>query len=588
MSYKKSFLLFIFFTLFSIQLYSQSYYIEGKSEYSNYIKLNKVYNTTSNGKTMTVIVLDFLETNNRKGTLYAPGKLSAYYLFDNNNKVYDLIKQEGWNGNKEGGYGERKLNTNFSIKLYFSPITFKEDTKFDLIEGRSTKPWNIYGIRYSKTKSYKELEAIAKKHQKKEYYDTGELKGIGNYNLAGEKMRKWTEYHKNGKISGIGYYSNRFGKKTGKWKEYYKNGQLKFDGSYTVSRNPRRARHGKCISYWKNGKLKEEATYIRGNKVGPYKMYHDSGKEEEIFSADGSYRSFFPNGTPYEIGQYDLKSGKATGKWKKYYKNGQLKFDGGYYQGDKNYGDCITYWENGKIKEKATYNKKGKKIGSYTTYYENGTIIETGRYDTQGEKSGVWKYYYEDNSKKRTIEYEKEKKYAVWKEFDNKGRLIEQAIKGLMSDYKYRHTIYKDFNEKGMANRIIIYKNEKIDQNIRVLKYHTNSKIAEAVFTTKGKNGLKRQYATFFENENLSAVADLNEKGQRHGKFTFFYKNKKVIQTVLMENGKWMEVIECFDMNGNPIKKGTLKNGNGTILLYNVDTGKQTAVWNFENGTIKK
>lgn len=53
-----------------------------------------------------------------------------------------------------------------------------------------------------------------------EYYETGELKEIGEY-ANNEREGVWKEYYKGGKIKSKGKYSN--GEKVGVWKVFYKN-----------------------------------------------------------------------------------------------------------------------------------------------------------------------------------------------------------------------------------------------------------------------------------------------------------------------------------------------------------------------------
>ncbi|MFY0604810.1 MAG: hypothetical protein JXQ93_12800 [Flavobacteriaceae bacterium] len=506
----KSFYSILFITICSIHANGQNSYYESKSRNTEHIELSEVYNKRSGGKRMTVIVLDIVAGKYNSGVLNPPGSDDAFYLVDNNEVKYKLIKQEGWKGNKENGYGYKTIEKDFSVKLFFEPIKFKKITKFNLIEGNARQPWTFYGIRYSKDKTSKELEELAIKDRKRWYYSTGELMAIGNKNKKGEKNWKWTEYHKNGKLSGEGLYSEANGQKTGAWKEYYENSQLKFEGAYeSLISTSKSEKHGLCLTYWPNGKLKEKTKYRFGEIDGTCNRYHESGEKKEILSKDGSYKEFFLNGNLAKIGQYN-----------------------------------------------------------------------------NGKKAGLWKHYYDDEKIKSEVEYVKNKKYALWKEFDTQGRMTEESIRPLDSNYKYKHREHSEFNEKGLPKKRRDFDEGQLTQEVIILQYHENKKIAEAVFIRKVKEKVVRQLAVFSDEDKLLSIAELNNEGQRHGKLVFYYKNQQIIQTILMKNGKWMEILECYDLEGNQAKKGTLKNGNGTVLLYDITTGKENGVWNIKDGVI--
>ena len=82
-----------------------------------------------------------------------------------------------------------------------------------------------------------------------------------------------------------------------------------------------------------------------------------------------------------------MKNGKKDGKWTYYNKDGSLKGDVIYKDGEIWNGLVVSYYENGQIFSEESY-KDGKKDGKWITYFENGQIFTEENY-----KDGfrVWK-----------------------------------------------------------------------------------------------------------------------------------------------------------------------------------------------------
>ena len=59
------------------------------------------------------------------------------------------------------------------------------------------------------------------------------------------------------------------------------------------------------------------------------------------------------------------------------------------------------------------------------------------------------------------------------------------------------------------------------------------------------------------------------------------------IVDVFYADGKLISIISCFDGNGKQLDKGTLKDGNGTLNLYDID-GNLLEVQNFKDGEFIK
>jgi len=72
-----------------------------------------------------------------------------------------------------------------------------------------------------------------------------------------------------------------------------------------------------------------------------------------------------------------------------------------------------------------------------------------------------------------------------------------------------------------------------------------------------------------------------------NGVYIFKYPNGSLWSEVIYKNGIPWEVISNFDPNGNAQDKGSLKNGNGELFIYD-ETGKKEVVQYFKNGKYVK
>ena len=207
----------------------------------------------------------------------------------------------------------------------------------------------------------------------KEYYENGNLKfegeylndlkwngkgydGHGNiiYTLTNQINGKGKEYDLDGNLKFEGEYLN--GKRNGNGKEYYENGNLKFEGEYlnNLKWNGKGYDNLTNIIYeLKEGKglIKEyddlydrlifEGEYLNGKRNGKGKEYNPlNGKlryEGEFLNGrrNGKGKEYslssFISILIYE-GEYlnEKRNGKGKEYYRKYYRNGRIKFEGEY------------------------------------------------------------------------------------------------------------------------------------------------------------------------------------------------------------------------------------------------------------------
>jgi len=90
------------------------------------------------------------------------------------------------------------------------------------------------------------------------------------------------------------------------------------------------------------------------------------------------------------------EKGQKTGKWIKKYNNGQIRYEG-YFYNDRPYGNFKYYYDNGKLKSEVQYisTDDTTKLCYAKFYSEYGKILAEGYYKSE-KKDSIWRYYNED------------------------------------------------------------------------------------------------------------------------------------------------------------------------------------------------
>jgi len=134
---------------------------------------------------------------------------------------------------------------------------------------------------------------------KKEYYDTGELK-------SEYKNKTYIEYFKNGKIKEEKLFNNN--EKSYLKKVYFNNGILNWEANYQNN-----LENGIYKEFSKDGILITEAYYKEGKQDSITKIYFPNGKIHLINNfkngiKDGKFQEFYQSGKPLMYAEYLLDS----------------------------------------------------------------------------------------------------------------------------------------------------------------------------------------------------------------------------------------------------------------------------------------
>lgn len=190
------------------------------------------------------------------------------------------------------------------------------------------------------------------------------------------------------------------GNRDGVWEKFYDNNRLRYRGTF---------KHGKEVGtfkyysaatsefpiiikefnesddsamvkfYSETGVLESEGKMIGKNRVGKWLFYHTDGKSvmsEENYvdgKLEGSYKTFYPDGSPTEIANY--KNGLLEGNYKKYAIRGHLIYDFNYSNGKLN--GMATYYsrKSGDLIKKGPF-KDDQRVGTWENYVD-GELVST-------------------------------------------------------------------------------------------------------------------------------------------------------------------------------------------------------------------
>ncbi len=246
-----------------------------------------------------------------------------------------------------------------------------------------------------------------------EYFTDGSIKSIGSfvdnkpigihkiYSKDDDKIRSKIYNDYSELISAGTIDSNGF--KTGTWEEYFPDEKLKASGKFENG-----FRQGKWEFYYNGGNKEQTGEFDKGKYVGIWKWFYPTGelwKEEEYYNnkAEGFYIEYDINGNVLVEGEYfdgekegnwitvinDHKAvgkyitGLMDGKWKHYYQNGNLSFEGNFVQGNAD-GKHKYFYPDGTLKEEQDYSM-GIRQKHWKKYDENGQLIITISYKDDKE-----------------------------------------------------------------------------------------------------------------------------------------------------------------------------------------------------------
>nr|WP_321412400.1 tetratricopeptide repeat protein [uncultured Carboxylicivirga sp.] len=468
---------------------------------------------------------------------YVEGKLNGYYIgyFDNGNKSVEIPYKEGEVNGLVTWYnyfGMKSDEVEFTNSVRNGKgvsyhINGKVRDKFNYKEGELDGSYYRFFSTgdTSLVEYYKDgkLDGLSR-----EYFMNGQLYASGMYK-DGNQDGPWSFYFSNGNLNSKANYVD--GKLNGEYKVFYHNGMIESTRNF----NSADEIEGQLAFYNRNGELYLEEIYKNGvivkvasiNSKG--ERYAVSGDDEGTFS----FVTYDINGRKLTEGQ--LNKGKSVGKWKIYYRNGQLKSEYEYADDQLN-GDMISYYPNGKISVVTPY-VNGQLEGKYIAYEKNGQVKTEG--------------YYKNNNTDDN-----------WFKYNSKGELegLTYYLNGESVGYDYSYGLNGGLTEKRKLFQGKVLDYLQMNENGDTISYTDLAK--ESIVNLWGDDGKSK-------NCEINTLA-----GMFNGPLSWFYPNGNVLSKRMMEIGVAEGDYVRYYENGKPAAKGNYLNG------------EQTGIWEYyhENG----
>ncbi|WP_157485974.1 toxin-antitoxin system YwqK family antitoxin [Flavobacterium sp. Leaf359] len=138
--------------------------------------------------------------------------------------------------------------------------------------------------------------------------------------------------------------------------------------------------------------------------------------------------------------------------------------------------------------------------------------------------------------------------------------------------------------ENGRLYQVGRFKNNLETGNWKV--FHSNGFLRQ---TGKFKNGKIDGLWKFYHENGILYGLGKAEEGNFQGVWKWFFPNGQIHTIRNYENGKLVSVDFAKNFKGNNIDKGTIKNGNGTLIVYETQILKDSIleVLNYKDGQIK-
>ena len=215
-------------------------------------------------------------------------------------------------------------------------------------------------------------------------FTKGALTGEGIVDEEGIKEGDWREFYMDGTLRSVGTYVK--GKPVGTWKYYFENSKLESEGKYTKTG----ALDGTWRWYFEDGSIRRVQSFVAGMEDGEYEEHDETGR----LIVKGQYVEGLEEGewiydfvNYREIGNY--RGGARFGKWKSYYADGILRFEGEYIDDNLN-GRVNWYWPTGKLKDQGNF-VNGSREGDWITFSEDGTpfLVISYRGDIEKRYDGI-------------------------------------------------------------------------------------------------------------------------------------------------------------------------------------------------------
>lgn len=228
--------------------------------------------------------------------------------------------------------------------------------------------------------------------------------------------------------------------------------------------------------------------------------------------------------------------------------------------GKKDFSRRIGFWKTYSMVNDGVYISKDENgepiIGTYWIYQE-------GEYQ-DGKKNGQWDLYaiedltfkkilYKQLHYKNGVKEGEYKYYHLNKKVARQGQYVSGVREG-------KTRVYYD---TGKLKITLFYKNDSIEG--KATFFYSNGKLERTAFY---KNNLLEGKMIYFYSSGKIKSERNYIMNQLDGIYHYYHNNGKLWIEKLYSKGLLLNVTSNNDSNGNKRDKGTLKDGNGTLKLY--------------------
>lgn len=378
--------------------------------------------------------------------------------------------------------------------------------------------------------------------------------------------------------------------------------------------------------YHPNGKIASEGIMREGKPDGYWKTYNERG----FLIAEGNRVNFlldstwnFYDDSSRLVLQINYREGKKDGIRRTFRPDEILEEN---FTNDIKNGLTVTFFPDGKVKKTVNF-VNGYEDGVAREYSHDGTIIALLQYkrgfiidreninrtDKNGLKQGRWKYFYDDGKVKLEGIYRDDKRNGYFKEYDEKGMLID--IAKYVNDERQEETpelvkldVKTDYYPNGRPKTVASYKAD-VPEGIR-RDYDSTGKVISSFTYKEGKiisegiiddEGVKDgPWKEFYESGQLRAEG-MYALGNKIGRWRFYHENGSIEQEGTFNNqgnpeGPW----KWFYDDGKILREENYRNGlsDGVYTEYD-ETGKvitqgefvdglEEGFWKFEYGDTRE
>jgi antitoxin component YwqK of YwqJK toxin-antitoxin module len=202
-----------------------------------------------------------------------------------------------------------------------------------------------------------------------------------------------------------------------------------------------------------------------------------------------------------------------------------------------------------------------------------------------GKRNGIFSTYLMDSADHKKLykiydqSYKNDSLDGQWRVYNLKGTLVhsENSVNGK------KIGVERDYWIDGTT---IINETEYFEDTAKKIErtYYPNGHLkSEFSFINNIPNGIcKKYYDTGVLQDQVNFT-----NGKFNGIRTYYYPNGKEWIVTEYKNDKAWTILANYNSKGNKRDGGTLKNGNGTLLLYDDDTTVREVI-TYKNGDVQK